>query len=910
MLRLTINGRAVTAMPGQTVMDAALANGIDIPHLCHEPRLNPIGACRLCQVHLGDETRPPVLACATPACRNTHVITESEELTARRKAILELLLSEHRVACTGCDADGDCVLQDLSYRYGAREWTYGTYRHVEPMPPDFTTQDRGIVFDVEKCVRCGRCVRFCDEVQGSCALTFDGRGIAMAVNTAHGRDLHQSDCELCGGCIRVCPTGAMREKAARGLGRKRDLVTIPTVCPYCGVGCQMDLMVDPKQNRIVRVSAAPGSPINDGNLCVKGQFGFDFVSSPERLTAPLIREGDGFRKASWREALALIGTRMGDIRAAHGPDALAFMSSCRCTNEENYLMQKLARAAAGTHNVDQCATTCHAPTVAGLAAAFGSGAMTNSVEEIRACDVMFVIGANPTEAHPIIGLEMKRALRRGAKLIVCDPRKTWLAHRAHIHIQHRPGSDNMLINAMLRCIVDEGLADRAFIAERCEDFEAFADNLKDGSVESAATYCGVPAGDIRAAARLYAQGKPGAIFYTLGITEHACGTDNVKNLANLAMLCGQIGKRSSGVNPLRGQNNVQGGCDMGAMAHKLTGYQNWSDDATRAKFEQAWNVRLPVSPGGTITDFVEWAGTGKLKALFVMGEDPAVSEANQAKVVRHLRKLDFLVCQDLFLTPTAQLAHVVLPGACWAEKDGTFTASERRVQRIRKAVSPPGKARADWKILCQVSAALGYPMAYKSPSDVFDEIAALTPSYAGMSYRRLGVRGLQWPCPDADHPGTPFLHAGRFTRGRGKFHPIVFQPQKEEPDADYPLILSTGRTLYHYNSGSMTRRTGALRQRGAENFVELHTATAVRYGIRDGDNVRVRTRRGAITARAAVGDRVRSDTVWMPFHFVESPTNALTNDVFDPVTGTAEYKCCAAAIERAEAALEAEPVDR
>jgi len=899
MVRLTIDGREIQAESGQTILEAALAQGIAIPHLCHEPRLEPAGACRLCQVHLTDASKAPVLACTTRAAEGMVVITESPDLAERRKAILELLLSEHRVACASCDADGDCTLQDLAYRYGAAEWLYGAYEHKEPVALNYTSENRGIEYDVEKCVRCSRCVRFCEEVQMASALTFDGRGITMKVNTAHGRPLHASDCELCGGCIRICPTGAMREKAAKGAGRAKDLARVGTTCTYCGVGCTFDLMVDRRKNRIVRAEARPGSPINDGNLCVKGHFGFEFVGSPERLTDPLVRRGDSFEKASWEQALELVGRRLREIRAKHGPTAAAFMSSCRCTNEENYLVQKLARAAAGTNNVDQCATTCHAPTVAGLAAAFGSGAMTNSTREIRDCRVLFIIGCNATEAHPIVGLEMKKALRRGATLIVCDPRKTWLARHAHIHIQHRPGSDNMLVNAMMSHIVEQGLHDRKFVAERGENFEAFRENLRGYSVEKAAQYCGVDAELIRQAAELYAKGSPSAIFYTLGITEHSCGTDNVKNMANLAMLCGQIGKPSSGVNPLRGQNNVQGGCDMGAMPHRLPGYQDWKDPASREKFEKAWGVRLPEDPGGKITHFIERAGTGELKALYIMGEDPVMSEPNQGKVIAHLRKLDFLVCQEIFLSETAKLAHVVLPGACFAEKDGTFTCSERRVQRVRKAVEPPGEARADWQILCLVSGALGYPMNYAGPAEIFDEIARLTPSYGGMSYARLESGGLQWPCPTPDHPGTRYLHEGKFTRGRGLFHPIVFQPQKEEPDGEFPLILSTGRTLYHYNVGNMTRKVAVSNQKQSANFVEIHEETAARYGIVDGQQVTVRSRRGAVTALAAVGQRVRPDTIWMPFHFAEEPANVVTNDVFDPVTATAEYKCCAARLEPA-----------
>lgn len=898
MINLTINEKEIKAQDGQTILEAALANGIDIPHLCYEKRLSAAGACRLCQVHLGRETDEPILACSTMALEGMTVIIESDELTSRRKAILQMLLSEHRVACTTCDADGDCKLQDYAYRYGADEFLFGSYQPKSKTPPNYTSENKGIEHDIKKCIRCGRCVRYCQEVQGVSAITFDGRGMEMQVNTAHGRALHISDCELCGGCIRVCPTGAMREKAAKGLGRKKDLIKTQTTCTYCGVGCQLELNADPKTNKVVRVTTKPGMGLNDGNLCVKGHFAYDFIASPERLTKPLIRTNGTFKEATWEEAINLSGKRLREIRDKYGPCSIAFLSSCRCSNEENYLMQKLARTAGGTNNIDQCATTCHAPTVAGLASAFGSGAMTNSVAEIKDCRVIFVIGSNPTEAHPIVGLEMKKAMRRGAKLIVCDPRKTWMARHADIHIQHRPGSDNMLINAFMNYIVDQKLYSERFVKERCENFDDFRKNIRPYSVERAAKYCGISARDMKEAARLYSQGEPSAIFYTLGITEHSCGTDNVKNLANLAMLCGQIGKWASGVNPLRGQNNVQGGCDMCAMPHVLPGYQKWSDPKIREKFEKAWGVTLPTEEGGRVTHFIEWAGSGQLRGFYVMGEDPAMSEPNQRKVIKYLKQLDFLVCQEIFMSETAKLADVILPGACYAEKDGTFTASERRVQRIRKVVEPPGMARADWQNICDISTAMGYPMKYSHPGEIFDEMASLNPLYAGMDYRRIDTNGLQWPCPSKDHPGTVFLHEGKFSRGKGLFQPITFQPQKEEPDKKYPLILSTGRTLYHYNVGNMTRKSGISAQKQRECFVEIHSGTAARLRIKDGSPVQVVTRRGAIPAVASVSDRVREDSIWMPFHFAEAAANVLTNDVFDPVTATAEYKCCAARIEK------------
>jgi formate dehydrogenase (NADP+) alpha subunit len=898
---LTIDGSPVSAAPGTTILRAALNGGIHIPHLCEDPRLAPTGACRMCLVEIQGE-RGLQTSCTRQVLPGMVVQTQTEATRASRKSTLELLLSEHRVECLTCDKDGDCLLQDYSYEYQADRTRFPNV--MLPAGEDnYTTGNQAIAYDPSKCIRCQRCVRFCAEVEMAEALTLRGRGASVEVTTGFDVALNRSTCNLCGGCINTCPTSALYERQALARGRAKDLAKVRTTCGYCGVGCQMNLNVDRRHNRVVRVSTEPGCIPNDGNLCVKGKFATDFIHSPERLRTPLIRENGKFREATWAEALKRVGDGLSAIRDNHGPDALAFLSCSRCTNEENYLMQKLARAAGRTNNIDQCATTCHAPTVAGLAVSLGSGAMTNAIAEIRRVQTIFLIGANPTEAHPIVGLEMKKALRRGARLIVCDPRQTWMARRADIHIKHRPGTDNFLINAMMGHILAKGLHNVDFVRERCENFDAFRANLAEYTVEKAAEVCGVDAELIRKAAEWYAAGTPSSIFYTLGITEHTCGTENVQNLANLAMLCGQIGKESSGINPLRGQNNVQGACDMGAMNTNFPGYQKIADPAAREKFAAAWGIPIPTNAGGKITDFIERAGEGKLKALYAMGEDLVRSEPNSAKVIQHLSNLEFLVCQDIFLTETARLAHVVLPAACFAEKDGTFTNTERRVQRVRKAVEPPGQALADWQIICSVATAMGYPMSYRHPSEIWAEMAALSPNFAGISYARIENVGLQWPCPAPDHPGTPFLHRGKFTRGLGLFQAIRFRPPAEVPDPDYPMILSTGRTLFNYNVGNMTRKTSAIEDKQPENFVEVHVADAKRIGLHNGEMARVTTRRGSLAVRAHVARKVREGALWMPFHHVESPTNMLTNDAFDNITRTAEYKACAAKIERAGPAI-------
>jgi formate dehydrogenase alpha subunit len=905
-INLTIDGQVLSAKEDQTVLEVALANGIHVPHLCTDPRLTPTGACRLCLVEIEGQGGLHT-SCTRMATDGMNVTTNSEAISASRKMTLEFLLSEHRTRCTICDADGDCTLQDYAYEYGADESRFPNLV-PEDTGPVFTDGHKGIEYDPALCVRCQRCVQICAEVAMAEALTLKGRALDVCVSTAFDLPLNETSCELCGLCVSTCPTGALWDTAAKGHGRAKDLKKVRTTCTYCGVGCQIDLNVNPKTNRLVRVTSEAGIGSNDGNTCVKGRFGAQFVHSPERLTTPLIRENGEFREASWDEALTYAGKRLAEIRDEHGPEGIAFLSSCRCTNEENFLMQKMARAAGKTNNIDQCATTCHAPTVAGLATSFGSGAMTNSIEEIKHVDTLFIIGSNPTEAHPIVGLEMKKALRKGAKMVVCDPRKTWVAQHADVHIQHEPGTDNFLINAMMKYIIEQNWYDKKFVEDRCENFEALCENVKDYDVEEAARVCGVKADDIREAARLYAHGTPSAIFYTLGITEHTCGTENVMNLANLSMLCGQIGKLSSGVNPLRGQNNVQGGCDMGAIHSVFPGYQKVADPAMREKFGSAWNVEIPTNKGGRITDFIEKAHEGVLKGFYAFGEDPVQSEPNKTLVVESLEKLDFIVVQEIFMTETAKLADVVLPATCFAEKDGTFTNSERRVQRIRKALDPPGEARPDWQIICDVSTAMGYPMRYDSASDVFDEMASLTPSYGGISYERIDEEGLQWPCPTKGHPGTQYLHEGRFTRGKGLMQAIKFRPPAETPDDDYPLILSTGRTLYHYNIGNMTRENEAITQKQNENFVEMNPIDAEQLGIEDGGPARVTTRRGSIVVTAHVSNKVRPGALWMPFHFTEASTNLLTNDAFDNITRTAEYKCCAAKVEHAEA-LEAATVE-
>ncbi len=933
-VKLSIDGRPVEAAPGTTIFMAAKNAGIDIPHLCYHPALSVAGACRLCLVEV-EGARGLITSCAAPVAEGMVVRTTSEKVHWARKAVLEFIVADHPLACLTCEKSGDCQLQSYAYRYGVTgtEWP-GQKRQVAPdaTNPFFER-------DLEKCILCGRCIRMCQEVQAVGAIDFAGRGFSAKVTTAYDVPLEESECVFCGNCVGVCPVGALTPKLGLRQGRGAELATVSTTCPYCGVGCQLDLKV--KGGRIIRVDGGDGAA-NHGLLCVKGRFGWDFVHHPDRLTAPLVRNAAGeLVPATWAEAMELVASRLKGIVATHGPDAVAGLASAKCTNEENYLVQKIMRAGLGTNNVDHCARLCHASTVTGLAASFGSGAMTNSIDEIAGADLVFVIGSNTTEAHPVIGLKIKEARRRGAKLVVADPRQIELARLADLHLQHLPGSDVALLNGMMNVILAEGLANEAFIAERCENFEAFKAVVDKYRPEVVEAVTGVPAAKLREAAVAYARAARASIIYSMGITQHTTGVDNVQSVANLALLTGNLGRESVGVNPLRGQNNVQGACDMGALPNVFPGYQPVTDPNARDKFEKAWGRQLPALPGLTVTEILGAVAKGQVKGLFVLGENPMLSDPDQHHVEEALRKTEFLVVQDIFLTETAALAHVVLPGVSFAEKEGTFTNTERRVQRVRRAVPPAAGSRPDWVILADLAGRFGLRSDYASPSDIMDEIASLTPSYGGISFRRLDAKpvsatalgaaagtgsgassgctasaasaaglasaaagvvpapgGLQWPCPTADHPGTPFLHKDKFTRGKGLFVAVDYLDPAEMPDDDYPLILTTGRVLYHFHTSSMSRRSAGLACIFPEGYVEVNPTTAAELGVAEGDPVRVVSRRGAITIRAAVTGGITPGVVFIPFHFREAAANVLTNPVVDPKAKIPEFKVCAVRVER------------
>jgi len=898
---MVIDGGWASFTPGQTILEAAESIGIKIPTLCYYKEAGHCDVCRICVVEVeGSDRLLP--ACSALARDGMQVWTITEKVLISRRRTIDMLVASGRHACFTCDANGDCRLQDLAYDLGAE--IADMLPAAEKFPEAYA--DPFIYRDYSKCILCGRCIAACNNVQVYGAIPDpSGRREDRPKSTGWFPLPVKEKCKVCGQCIDACPVGALVEKHARGKGRQWETVKTSTICTYCGVGCNIELHV--KDGRVLKVMSDEGKGVNDGSLCIKGRFGFEFLSSPERLTKPLIRTNSKgaakgkFREASWDEALRLIADM---LKEAKKNKAFAGLASARCSNEENYLFQKFCRTVMRTNNVDHCARLCHASTVAGLAMSLGSGAMTNSIEDLtEKADVFFIIGSNTTEAHPIIGMKIKRAVRnRDAKVIVADPRKIEITEHAVMHLRHRPGTDVALLNGMISAVLEDAKKkNRKFIKDRTEGFEQFYKKVKDFTPEMAQEITGVPAEDIRRAARMYAEAGAASIVYSMGITQHTTGVDNVLSISNLAMLTGQIGRPGAGVCPLRGQNNVQGSCDMGALPNMLPGYQKVGDAKLRKKYEDAWGMKLPAKPGLTLTEIIDGCEHGDIKALYVMGENPALSDPDSNHVKKALKKLDFMVVQDLFLTETAELADVVLPATSWAEKEGTFTNTERRVQLIRKAIDAPGEAKTDWELISLIAGAMGSKkFLYGSAREIFDEMAALTPQFEGMSYGRLDSGcGLQWPCPTKKHAGTPILHTKQFTRGKGKFFAIDYRPPAECATKQYPFVLTTGRMLEHYHTGTMTRKVAGLNKIAPGPYVELNPADAEAMKVKDGAKVTVASRRGKITLPARVTYRVSKGECFIPFHFHEAAANVLTAANVDPIAKIPEFKVSAVKITKA-----------
>lgn len=893
---LTIDDRQVTVPLGTSVMRAAALSDINIPKLCATDSLEPFGSCRLCLVEIEGRRGYPA-SCTTPAEQGMVVRTQSPKLQQLRKGVMELYISDHPLDCLTCPANGNCELQDMAGVTGLREVRYG-YEGENHLKLAKDESNPYFTFDSSKCIVCNRCVRACEETQGTFALTISGRGFDSRVSAGQNQPFMESECVSCGACVQACPTATLQEKTVIMLGQAEHKVT--TTCAYCGVGCS--LTAEMKGSEVVRMVPARDGKANEGHACVKGRFAWGYATHKDRILKPMIRAKitDPWKEVSWDEALDYAASEFKRIQAKYGRDAIGGIVSSRCTNEEGYLVQKLVRAAFGNNNVDTCARVCHSPTGYGLKQTLGESAGTQSFKSIEHCDVVMVIGANPTDGHPVFGSRMKKRLRQGAKLIVVDPRRIDLIKsphvRADVHLQLRPGTNVALLSALAHVIVTEGLLAERFIAERCEEraFAQWRDFVArpEQSPEATEDVTGVPARLVREAARLYATGGNAAIFYGLGVTEHAQGSTAVMAIANLAMATGNVGREGVGVNPLRGQNNVQGSCDIGSFPHELPGYRHVSDGTVRGLFEQAWGVPLQAEPGLRIPNMFEAALDGSFLGLYCQGEDIVQSDPNTQHVTAALQAMECVVVQDIFLNETAKFAHVLLPGSSFLEKDGTFTNAERRISRVRK-VMPPRAGYADWEVTVALSNRLGYPMHYTHPSQIMDEIALLTPTFAGVSYRRLDELGsIQWPCNDAAPEGTPTMHIDAFVRGKGRFIITQYVGTSEKVTRKYPLILTTGRILSQYNVGAQTRRTENVRWH-AEDRLEIHPHDAQERGIKEDDWVGIESRAGATVLRALVTERMQPGVVYTTFHFPESGANVITTENSDWATNCPEYKVTA-----------------
>jgi formate dehydrogenase major subunit len=896
LVSLTIDGREITVPEGTSVMRAASLSDVKIPKLCATEQLEAFGSCRMCLVQIEGMKGLPA-SCTTPVAQGMVVHTQNKQLADIRRGVMELYISDHPLDCLTCPANGHCELQDMAGVVGLREVRYG-YEGENHLQAAKDESNPYFTFDPSKCIVCSRCVRACDEQQGTLALTIQARGFESKVAASQDESFMDSECVSCGACVQACPTATLSEKSLIQKGQAEHSVT--TTCAYCGVGCSF--RAEMQGEEVVRMVPNADGHANHGHSCVKGRFAIGYATHPDRILKPMIRKHitDPWREVSWEEAIGYAASELKRIQAKYGRDSIGGITSSRCTNEETYVVQKLVRAGFGNNNVDTCARVCHSPTGYGLKNTLGESAGTQNFDSVMQADVIFVIGANPTDGHPVFASQMKRRLRQGARLIVADPRRIDLVRTPHIaadhHLKLRPGTNVALINSLAHVIVAEGLVKEDFVRERCEvdSFEKWREfvSLEKNSPEAMEAITGVPAAEVRAAARLYATGGNGAIYYGLGVTEHSQGSTMVMGIANLAMATGNIGREGVGVNPLRGQNNVQGSCDMGSFPHEFPGYRHVSDDKVRAQFEGAWGVSLQSEPGLRIPNMFEAALDGDFKGLYIEGEDIAQSDPNTQHVTAALTSMECIIVQDLFLNESAKFAHVFLPGSSFLEKDGTFTNAERRISRVRKVMEPKA-GYADWETTQLLANALGYPMNYAHPSEIMDEIARLTPTFTNVSYERLDELGsIQWPCNDQHPEGTPTMHIGEFVRGKGKFLLTEYVPTAERVNARYPLILTTGRILSQYNVGAQTRRTENNRWHD-EDRVEIHPHDAEERGIADGDWVGISSRAGDTVLRARITERVQPGVIYTTFHFPESGANVITTDNSDWATNCPEYKVTA-----------------
>ena len=893
---LTIDGHCVTVPARTSLLRAATQAGVRVPHLCATDRLKPAGSCRLCLVQIEGRKGFPA-SCTTPAEDRMVVRTQTPAVQALRQGVMALYLSDHPLDCLTCAANGICELQVQAAAVGMRALPYPAQATRNGLVKD--ESNPYFTFDPAKCILCQRCVRACAEIQGNFALTITGRGFASRLTAGQDQSFMDSECVSCGACVQLCPTGALQEKTVIEQGPPERSVI--TTCAYCGVGCGFRAEV--KGDAVVRMTPWKAGQANEGHSCLKGRFAWRYVTHKDRISTPMIRESinDPWKIVSLDEALKFAAARIKKVQADYGINAVGGIASSRCTNEETWLMQKLVRTAFGNNNVDNCARVCHAPTGYGLGQALGTSAGTQTFRSVKDADVILVIGANPAEAHPVFGARLKRRVREGARLIVIDPRRIDLVSSPHIradyHLALKPGTNVAMLNALAHVVVTENWLAETYIQERCEaeSFAAWRDfvALPENSPEALATITGVDAANVRAAARLYASGPNAAIYYGLGVTEHAQGSTAVLGIANLAMACGMVGREGVGINPLRGQNNVQGSCDMGCFPHEFPGYRPVTDSATRQLFEQAWGVRLQAEPGLRMPHMFEAAREGKLKALYCQGEDIAQSGPDTQQIKAALLAMDCVVVQDIFLNETARYAHVFLPGSSFLEKDGTFTNAERRISRVRKVIQPLA-GLADWEVTMKFATALGYPMHYAHPQEIMQEIAALTPKFQGVNYEKLERLGsVQWPCSaETGEAGTPIMHRDSFARGKGRFFNTLYVPSDEKISARYPLLLTTGRVLTQYNVGTQTRRTANTCWHD-EDWLEIHPQDATDRQIHEGDQVLLESRAGRTALRARISERMQPGVVFTSFHFPVSGTNVVTTSSADWATTCPEYKVTA-----------------
>ena len=892
-INLTIDGDSVVVPKGTSIMRAAAELGRTIPKLCATDSLNPFGSCRLCLVEVDGKKGTPA-SCTTPCEPGMVVHTETPKLAKLRRNVMELYISDHPLDCLTCPANGDCELQEMAGVVGLRDVRYGQSgsNHLDA-PTD--NSNPYFSFDESKCIVCSRCVRACDEIQGTLALTIEGRGFNSKVSPG-GTDFMSSECVSCGACVQACPTSTLQEKQVIQIGVPTRVVE--TTCAYCGVGCSF--RAELRGNELVRMVPSKKGGANEGHSCVKGRFAWGYASHPDRQLSPLVRDKitDPWREASWDEAIRFAANKFKAIQDKYGPQSIGGITSSRCTNEEVFVVQKMVRTAFKNNNVDTCARVCHSPTGYGLKQTFGTSAGTQNFASVAKADVILLIGANPTDAHPVFGSRMKKRLRQGAKLIVVDPRRIDLVKTPHIkaahHLQLLPGTNVAIINALAHVAATEGLLDDVFVATRTEQFHNWFEFISrpENSPESVEEISGVPADEIRAAARLYATAANSAIYYGLGVTEHSQGSTMVMGMANLAMATGNIGREGVGVNPLRGQNNVQGSCDMGSFPHEFAGYRHVSDDVVRHQFESLWGVSLQSEPGMRIPNMLDAAVTGEFKGIFIQGEDIAQSDPNTKHVKAALDSMECVVVQDLFINETAAFAHVFLPGTSFLEKDGTFTNAERRINRVRP-IQPPKTGKHEWEIVMEISQAMGYPMHYNHSSEIMDEIAQSTPTFAGVSFEFLDrVGSVQWPCNENAPLGTPTMHIEKFVRGLGRFMLTPYVATDEKSNRKFPLLLTTGRILSQYNVGAQTRRTENVNWY-PEDLLEMHTADAQARGVIDGSYVTLTSRVGETTMKVEINDRVPPGVVYSTFHYPASGANVVTTEYSDWATNCPEYKVTA-----------------